>query len=206
VTAERHRFRRAAGLAALVVLLASCATDSVDPATPPAGPHAPTAPASRLTPQDATGETIDLEGAGSIVAPSGSTVEGPSTTANGSQQLNIRMPDADDSGLPAVQVTWGADTVGVYEQSWTAENAAKVDGTISDYVRAAAQWPGSAESVVATWTEKIALTTDGSLDVSATRLTVQDDDGTTVIVLALTPEGEMADSDAERVLRSLTLG
>ena len=189
-------------------LLAACtgAGTGAAPVQTPTGPHVPTGPASTLTPQRGEGDAVELEGAGSLVAPAGARVEDATDVGGGTQQLNIRMPDADGSGLPAVQVTWGPDDVGVFEQSWTSENAAKVDGSISQYVRSVVQWPGSEESVVATWEEDVALTDGGTLPVSAVRLTVQGDDGVTVTVLALAPRGEVEGSDAEDTLRSLELG
>lgn len=209
MTHHLHRLRRTVVLLAIgSALLAACTGGGEDaaPVETPAGPHVPTGPASTLSPQRGDGETVELEGAGSLVVPAGAQVEDASATEGGAQQVNIRMPDADESGLPAVQVTWGPDEVGVFEQSWTTESAAKVDGSISQYVRSVVQWPGSAESVVATWEEEIALTTDDTLPVSATRLTVQDDAGTTVTVLALAPRGELDGSEALDTLRSLELG
>ncbi|MBF0689498.1 MAG: hypothetical protein IR158_17245 [Cellulomonas sp.] len=209
MTKHPHRLRRTVVLLTISsALLAACtgAGEGDAPAETPVGPHVPTGPASTLTPQRGDGETVELDGAGSLVAPADAQVEDVSSTESGAQQVNIRMPDADESGLPAVQVTWGPDDVGVFEQSWTSENAAKVDGSISQYVRSIVQWPGSAESVVATWEEDVALTTGDTLPVSATRLTVQDDDGTTVTVLALAPRGQLEGSEVEGTLRSLELG
>lgn len=195
-------------LAVSTLLLTGCGSGTQDPeaAPTPSGPHVPTGPAATLTPERGDGDVVELEGAGSVVVPDGAQVGDPTSTSAGAQQLDIRMPDADESGLPAVQVTWGADDVGVFEQSWSTENAAKVDPSISDYVRSVAQWPGSDESVVATWSEDVALADGGSLAVSAVRLTVQDASGTTVVVLALAPQGELEGSDVERTVRSLELG
>lgn len=209
MTKAPGRLRPVVLLVLVGALLAACSTGDPAPVsepTVPAGPHVPTAPASTVTPQRGEGRTVELEGAGSLVVPEGASVEDPVDAGDGARQLNIRMPDAGDSGLPALQVTWGPDDVGVFEQTWTTESAAKVDGTISDYVRRVVQWPGSQESVVATWEEDIALTDDGALPVSAMRLTAQDSEGTTVIVLALTPRGELEGSAAEQTLRSLELG
>ena len=206
MTLEQRRLRPVLLLATCLALLTACAPGGpFNDREAPVGPHVPTGPASSLTPHRGEGQTVDLEGAGTLVVPEGSTVEDTIDMGDGGRQLNIRMPGADDEGLPALQASWGPDHVGVFEQTLTSQHAASVNPTMSDYVRSMVQWPGSAESVVATWEEDIALTDGSTLPVSALRLTVQGDDAVTVVVLALAPRGELDGSAVEQALRSLEL-
>lgn len=197
---------------AVVALLAACGGGVTDNGSAsgsepsPTGVFAPTGEPSTLTPATPEGQTVELDGAGTIVVPEGSTSDGPAVVGEGTQQVLYRLPDADEEGVPAVQVTWGQDATGVYEQSWTSEQAAQVDQNVSDYVRSVVEWPGSAESVVATWSEDVPLTTGDVAVVDGMRLTVRTDDGVTVVVIALAREGELEGSAAVESLRSLSLG
>lgn len=203
----RPTLRLTAGLAA-VALLAACGGGGTTPEPPessPASTFAPTGEPSTLTPAPLDGQVVELEGAGTITVPAGATTDGAGATGQANEQILFRMPGADAEGVPAVQVTWGPDPTGAYEQSWTSEQAARVDENVSEYVRSAVDWPGSAESVVATWTEEVPLTTGESAVVEGMRLTVRTADGVTVVVIALTRTGELEGSDAVAALRSLTL-
>lgn len=166
----------------------------------------PTGAPSTLTPAEGAGAEIDLGGHGSFRAPEGSTTEAGATEVAGAEQVLVRMPDATERGVPAVQVTWQADApAGAVEQSWSTEKSRTIDPSVSDYVRSPVEWPGSASSVVATWTEDVALADGGTTGVDALGLWLETSDGTVVLAIAFAPAGELDGSTSLEALRSLTV-
>lgn len=197
-------------LAALA--LTGCSADDAPAGGEPTGTSAPsvmdpTAAPSDLTPAEATGEEVDLGGHGTVVVPAGSSTEPGQTQVAGAEQVLVRMPDAGEQGVPALQVTWQPEApAGVVEQSWSTEKSRTVDPNVSDYERAPVQWPGSDASVVATWTEEVPLAAGGTTTIDSLGLWLQAPDGTVVLAIAFAPEGELDGSTSLEALRSLTVG
>lgn len=188
---------------AVLPLLVACGggSSSGADATEPAGPHAPTATAQAAA-VDAEGRTVELDDAGSVVVPADAQVEERST-GSAARQLVVTFDDP----LTAVEITWAPDdTISVDEQTWTTEQAARGNAAISGYERARVQWPGSQQSVLATWVEEVPAQDGAASEVEAVRLVVQDEAGTTVAAVAVAPAGTLEGSAAEAVVLSLTLG
>ncbi len=190
-------------LLAALPLLVACGggtSSGADDAAESSGPHAPTASAevAVATPE---GRSVELDGAGTVVVPADAVVE-ERATGSAARQLVVTFDDP----LTAVEITWAADdAISVDEQTWTTEQAARGNTAMSDYVRTRVQWPGSEQSVLARWTEEVAAQ-DGTSEVDAVRLVVQDDARTTVAAVAVAPAGSLEGSPAESVVLSLTLG
>ncbi|MGW6129320.1 hypothetical protein ACWFNE_04765 [Cellulomonas sp. NPDC055163] len=202
--------------AVAVLAVTGCSADEPAPASSPgtgstaeptaASVMAPTGAPSELTPAEGTGEEIDLGGYGSFRAPEGSTTEPGGTEIPGAEQVLVRMPDATERGVPAIQVTWQADApAGAVEQSWSTEQSRTIDPSVSDYVRSPVEWPGSESSVVATWTEDVALAEGGTTEVDALGLWLETADGTVVLAIAFAPGGELDGSTSLEALRSLAV-
>lgn len=199
VSAVRRRSLVPLGCGALI-LLAACSGSSDGPAEPAAsgGVHAPTA-VSDAAPVTPEGRRVELGDVGSVVVPSTATVE-QRQTGTPAEQLVVVF---DDPTRSAVEITWAADDpVGVDESSWAMEQAARANPAISDYERARVTWPGSPESVLATWTEE--MPGDDAAQVEGVRLTVKDEQGGSVAIVGFAPT--LAGSDAESVVLSLDLG
>lgn len=198
-------------LAALT--LGGCTADDAAPETDePSGTSAPsvmdpTAAPSDLTPAEGTGDEVAIGEVGTVVVPTGSVSEPGSTQIAGAEQVLVRMADAGELGVPALQVTWQPDApAGALEQSWSTEKSRTIDPSVSDYERAPVEWPGSQSSVVATWTEDVALQAGGSATIDALGLWLQSSDGTVVLAIAFAPAGELDGSTSLEALRTLTVG
>ncbi|GCE75595.1 hypothetical protein [Cellulomonas biazotea] len=200
---------------AVVVSLAACSGSgsTSDDATGGSGEPAggtvqdvrePTAPPSDLTPDaSAEGDEVSVGGVATIRVPAGAAAEG----ATDGDEVTFRMPGADAQGLPVVQVAVErAATSGVYEQTWVTENDKKLNESISDFVRAPVEWPGSDQSVVITWTEEVALQDGSTTSIEGLDLLVTGADGNLVRASAYAPAGALDGSSALAVVRSLTLG
>ncbi|WP_203747268.1 hypothetical protein [Cellulomonas chitinilytica] len=176
------------------------ASSSARPAT------APTGPPSDLTPATADGDEQSIGSVATVTVPEGTTSEPGTVDVEGAEQVLLRLPDGDEQGLPALQVTWQEDAAaGVLEQSWSTENLKKADQSVHDYVRSPVEWPGSDESVVSTWTETVPLAAGGTVEVDALSLMVGSDDGAVVYAIAFAPAGELDSSTSLAALRTLTL-
>jgi hypothetical protein len=192
--------------------LTGCSGDDAPQGGEPTGTSAPsvmdpTAAPSDLTPAQGTGEELTLGEHGTFVVPEGSTTEPGTTQVPGAEQVLVRMPDAGEQGVPALQVTWQPEaSAGALEQSWSTEKARTVDPTVSDYERAPVEWPGSDASVVATWSEDVPLAAGGTAAIDALGLWLQAPDGTVVLAIAFAPEGELDGSTSLEALRTLTVG
>lgn len=185
-----------------VLSLAACGGPSGAEPVEERGPYTParTADVAPLTPE---GRKVELSGVGSVVVPQDAATE-ERTLSGGTQQLIVTFGDVTVSG---VELTWGPDDpVSVHEQTWTMEQAARVNSSISGYERASTTWPGSTQSVLATWKESLPGADGGTNDLEGLRLVVQDEARSTVVAVAYAPEGELTGSDAESVVLSLTLG
>jgi len=191
-----------------VVLLATACSGGA-PAAPASTPDrfAPTGAPVRLEPvEDADGEPVELADGLSIVVPEGSTSEPVTSQVEGAERVLYRMPDADADGIPSMQVSWQVEgQVGALESTWAQETTMRTNPISSDFERSAAQWPGARTAVVSTWTEEVA--TDGEpVVVDALSLTVDTEDGASVVAVAVAPSGELDDSSSLDALRTLTLG
>lgn len=191
--------------AGAVLLLAACgaASDADSTADVATSQYAPTAAPSGLAPlESAEGTLVALDDVGTVRVPDGATKD----TASSTTQMVYRMPDAGPEGFPALQVALepGA-TVGVYEQTWTAQNETLLKPAITDYTRSAVTWPGSSESVVITWTEDIAMADGSTFTIDGLDLLVDAANGTLVRVSAYAPTGELDGSAVLESLRTLTL-
>ena len=189
-------------LCVVLSLVAACGGPSGSSSVEEQGPYTPSQ-AAEVAPMTPDGRRVELGEVGSVVVPQDATVE-ERDLSGGTQQLIITFGEVTVSG---VELTWGPDDpVSVDEQTWTMEQAAQVNTSISDYERARATWPGSTQSVLATWKESVPDADGGSSALEGLRLVVQDEARSTVVAVAYAPEGELTGSDAESVVLSLTLG
>lgn len=189
-------------LCVMLSVVAACGGPSESSPVEERGLYTPTQVAD-VAPMTSEGRTVELGKVGSVVVPQGATVE-ERAMSGGTQQVIITFGDVTVSG---VEITWGPDDpVSVDEQTWTMEQAAQVNKSISEYERARATWPGSPQSVLATWKESVADAEGGSSSLEGLRLVVQDKERSTVVAVGYAPEGDLAGSDAESVVLSLTLG
>jgi len=190
-------------LCVMLSLVAACSSPAATAGSgDEQGPYAPglTTEVAPVTPE---GRKVGLGEVGSVVVPPAATVEERATSA-GTQQLIITFGDATVSG---VEITWGADDpVSVDEQTSTREKVARTNQSISDYERARVTWPGSQQSVLATWKESVPGAGGDSRSLEGASLVVQDDTRSTVVATGYAPEGQWRGSDAESVVLSLTLG
>ncbi|HEY0217895.1 MAG TPA: hypothetical protein VGC57_16005 [Cellulomonas sp.] len=193
---------------ALTTTLAACGAggtdDVVEPSPTTSYGTGPTGATVTVEPLGELDGAAPVELAGVTLLVPDDLEQDPATAAGSVQQLSLRAPGADRAAV-IVTVTDqdGADDRAVDASALVAETQLGAGGEWTDLERAPVRWSGLPHAVAITGT----LTLPGGEQRDALLVTTRDEAGTRLVsISAEAPAGELHESQAYDVLRTLAVG